>query len=196
MDGKAWRDTAPMESQPTSENDTYVAQIYTEPVVERSEVEQDFELQREETEIVAPVSKVVKSIEPHADIPEFVIHKGNATGSIPSEQENNAEAIKEEQVNVMGLLHSLTDMIVEYDSYLLRIQNPEVRHVIELLQHRLIENLSSNGIETTKNHTVFNCIEHVTVPFSIVPDGTPIKEVKRLGLVLGKNILLKAQVTI
>ena len=139
---------------------------------------------------------MVNYIEPHEDIPEFVIHKRNASESICSEPENNAQVIKEDHVNVTGLLHSLADMIVEYDSYLLKIQDSEARQIIELLQHRLIESMSLNGVETMKNNSVFNCIEHVAVPFSVVPDGTPIKEVKRIGLVFGNNILLKAQVTI
>ena len=196
MDEKPRRNTAPVEPQPTVENDTYVAQIYAEPIIEEPEVEQHFQSQREDAKIVAPVSKVVESIEPQEDISEFIIHKRNATESIPSEHENNAKAIKGDNVNVMGLLCSLADMIVEYDSYLLRIQDSEVRQIIELFQHRIIESLYANGVEKIKNEKVFNCLEHVTIPFSITSDGMPIREVKREGLVLGERVLLKAQVIV
>ena len=190
-------DTNSQDSQSIVENDTYVEPIYITPYLKESGEDQCLNSQKiEDARTVEHVYEDGKSCVNEEEIQEFIIHKDNHTDSMTSEYEDTVEDVKNNQVNVVGLLHSLADIILEYDSYILRIQDPEVKQAIELFQQRLIESLSSNGVETIKNLTKFNCMEHVTIPFSVVSDGTPIKEVKRIGFIMGNQVLLKAQVFI
>ena len=97
---------------------------------------------------------------------------------------------------VVHLQKNIISTIEEFDTYLSRIENEDAKELITLFQLRLIESLVESGLDRIDDDKYFNCLRHVAVPFSIVPDGTPIREIKRNGIIRGNRVLLKAQVTV
>lgn len=179
--------------QPKVDNSSsYVPQVYTEFV---SEEVGDEVLYKED-------DKDVETDNPAGSqdlIEDVVFTKLDPVEAGNNWQKDEPQTVKNETgttINVVEMLHSLAGIIEEYDSYLQRVQNPEVKQAIELLQYRLIEFLTASGVETIKNETEFNCLEHIAVPFAFVHDGTPIKEVRRIGLIFNGRILLKALVIV
>ena len=107
--------------------------------------------------------------------------------------------VKNEQkpdIIIDGIGEDICELIHEFDSYILQTDSYDVKQVIEVMQYRLIETLCKNGITPIDNDTSFNSLRHVSVPFAIIPDGTPIKEFKRIGLLFDNKVLLKAQVIV
>lgn len=186
-----------LEVQPTPDSDTYVPQVYIDTVTGKVEKNEFTELQNKMED--AETFEVGESVSSQEPIEEFVLSNHSSAEFAENNHNCNRFVVNDGTrsfVNVEGLLNSLTDIIEEYDSYLQRVDNEEVKQIIELLQHRLLECISANGVRTIKDVSEFNCLEHVSVPFAIIKDGTPIKEVKRVGLVWNDTVLLKAQVII
>ena len=180
-----------------AESDTNVPQVYTDFVSELAKYgPSDKSHDNEVKQVIEDLGKENSEITDEP-LDDFVITNYSSVERASKKIENEENVIKDEcgtAIRIKELLHSLVNIIEEYDSYLQRVQDSEVRQLIELLQHRLIECLTANGVETIKNKTVFNCLEHVAIPFSVVPDGTHIKEVIRDGLVFEGMVLLKSQV--
>ena len=97
---------------------------------------------------------------------------------------------------ISQLSKDVVAVIEEFDSYICRIENEDAKELITLFQYRLIEALVKAGLERIKNDTAYNCLRHTPIPFAVVPDGTPIKEIKRCGISSGNRVLLKAQVVV
>lgn len=146
-----------------------------------------------ETEIDIPIESVLKEDEKNKDETEPII-------GIPVESVLKEEAGKEMSLclkgngDILKLFTSLSDLINEFDTYLLQTQNEETKQMIEVFQYRLIESLEANGAIPIDKDTEFDCLKHVPVPFSIVQDGMPIKEILRIGLKYNGSVILKARV--
>jgi molecular chaperone GrpE (heat shock protein) len=203
VDNENSYDKDPFESHSSMDDSAYMSQVYidTPPEIVEEEQEQLVEdVIKENSEQVEEEPNEIAFVNNDDHIEEFVIkNQSAATESDSIAPEVEPIIVNDEDdkaINIMELLQSLTNMIEEFDSYSQRIQDPEALQLIELLQHRVIECLSANGIDTINDVTEFNCIEHVVAPFSIVPDGTPIKEVKRVGFKFNGKVLLKAQVIV
>lgn len=102
----------------------------------------------------------------------------------------------EETERVVRLQKDVISAIEEFDTYLSRIENEDAKELITLFQYRLIESLVASGATPIDKDIEFDCLRHVPVPFSIVKDGTPIKEILRIGLEYNGNVILKAKVSI
>lgn len=139
------------------------------------------------------------------DVPqqfELTMHDDNDTVSDEPSDTSSCEAspINENEqkpdVIIDGIGEDICEIIHEFDSYLLQTDSNDVKQTIEVMQYRLIEVLCKNGITPIDNDTSFNSLRHVSVPFAIIPEGTPIKEFKRIGLLFNNTVLLKAQVIV
>lgn len=93
-----------------------------------------------------------------------------------------------------GLIKDLISLIVEFDAILGNDLNDDSQRIIEMCQYRLIESLLNNGLSPIDKDVLFDHSLHVPIPYSLVQDGTAIKEIKRIGLRDDKVIYLKAQV--
>lgn len=94
------------------------------------------------------------------------------------------------------LQKDVISIIEEFDSYLLRIENDDAKALISLFQHRLIESLLESGLKKIDNDKMYNCLRHTLVPYDVIPNGIPIRDIKRCGLINGNHVVLKAQVTV
>lgn len=94
------------------------------------------------------------------------------------------------------LVKSFTELIKELDTVLNKSEDENSRQTIKFCQSRIIEILSNNGIKTMENNSIFDSTRHVPVPFRIVPNGTPITNVERIGLTYAGKVVLKAQVNV
>ena len=92
------------------------------------------------------------------------------------------------------IFEDLAGLIGEFDSIKDNSTSDEANSIIEMCQYRLIEIMIKNGITPIDNSEEFNPKYHVAIPFSIVPEGTTIKELCRIGLKKGSKVYLKARV--
>ena len=99
--------------------------------------------------------------------------------------------IKEE-----SLIQSFTELIKELDIVLTKAEDENSRQTIKFCQSRIIEILSNNGVESMEKDSIFDSTRHIPVPFKIVPNGTPIANIERIGLIYAGKVVLKAQVNI
>nr|WP_303776300.1 hypothetical protein [Bacteroides intestinalis] len=99
--------------------------------------------------------------------------------------------IKEE-----SLIQSFTELIEELDIVLTKAEDENSRQTIKFCQSRIIEILSNNGVESMEKDSIFDSTRHIPVPFKIVPNGTPIANIERIGLIYAGKVVLKAQVNI
>lgn len=137
------------------------------------------------------------------DIPDLFVLRGEGNIVMEAGKLNNNEKVEKSaeeislstpHIEVIGI--AVGNLIKEFDSYFERTVSDDAKQLIEIMQYRLIETASTWGISPIDNDTIFDVLRHVPVPFSIVPDGTPIKGIKRTGLTLGDKVLLKAQIVI
>ena len=116
---------------------------------------------------------------------------------LKEEEVNKKELLTQEDIDrILRLFISFSEIINEFDTYILQTKNEETKQIIGLCQYRLIESMVSNGATPIDKDVAFDCLRHVPVPFSIVKDGTPIKEILRIGLEYNGNVILKAIVSI
>lgn len=133
---------------------------------------------------------------------EFTTHGDNETISDELSDTSNCETLltndnkQEMSTNIEVIGEDICELIHEFDSYYNQAESNDAKQAIEVMQYRLIETLCKNGITPIENETSFDPLKHISVPFAIIPDGTPIKKIKRIGLLLGNKVLLKAQVII
>lgn len=145
-----------------------------------------------------------------ASMDEISPHSINSTDSVQDKESNAAnssnpssdsdnnsekEISHTEDINRGSQLQKdVISTIEEFDTYLSRIENEDAKELVSLFQHRLIEAMVTNGATPIDKETEFDCLRHVPVPFSIVRDRTPIKEVLRIGLEYNGSVVLKARV--
>lgn len=113
---------------------------------------------------------------------------------LKDEDVKEKELEQEDNDRILKLFISFSEIINEFDTYILQTENEETKQIIGLCQYRLIESMVSNGATPIDKDIEFNCLRHVPVPFSIVQDGTPIKEILRIGLEYNGSVVLKAKV--
>lgn len=123
-------------------------------------------------------------------------HAANASNPFSELDNNSEEEISHtEEVNRgFQLQKDVISTIEEFDTYLSRIENEDAKELVSLFQYRLIEAMVKSGSTPIDKEIEFDCLRHVPVPFSIVQDGTPIKEVLRIGLEYNGSVVLKARV--
>ena len=115
--------------------------------------------------------------------------------SVPKDKEvDEKEFVQEDLDRALKLFISFSEIINEFDTYILQTENEETKQIIGLCQYRLIEAMVSNGATPIDKVIEFDCLRHVPVPFSIVQDGIPIKEILRMGLEYDGRVVLKAKV--
>lgn len=132
--------------------------------------------------------KTMKETEIEIDIP---------LESVPKDKEVNEKELAREDIDrTLKLFISFSEIINEFDTYILQTENEETKQIIGLCQYRLIEAMVSNGATSIDKDIEFDCLRHVPVPFSIVQDGMPIKEILRMGLEYDGRVILKAKVGI
>ncbi|MBO7439110.1 MAG: hypothetical protein J6U21_05470, partial [Bacteroidales bacterium] len=83
-----------------------------------------------------------------------------------------------------------------FDSYYQCTDHDDVKQIIGIMQQRLIETLCANGFLPIENESSFDILRHTPIPFAILPNGTHIKEFKRVGLTLDNAVVLKALVEV
>lgn len=115
---------------------------------------------------------------------------------LKDEEVNEKELAREDNDRILKLFISFSEIINEFDTYILQTENEETKQIIGLCQYRLIEAMVSNGATSIDKDIEFDCLRHVPVPFSIVQDGMPIKEILRMGLEYDGRVILKAKVGI
>ena len=106
------------------------------------------------------------------------------------------ELDNKESVPNSKLVKDLIDLIAEFDATLRNVADDEVRQILEMCQYRIMESLLNNGLSPIDSNATFDHLLHIPVPYSIVEDGTPIKEFKRIGLRDDCVVYLKAQVVV
>lgn len=177
-------ESIPTYKDDSEEQETYYVPPFEESVIDKSETNSD--------ESSSTSTNNIDSIRGEEDIAD------NTTDSFSKTDNNSKNEISnnEETDRVVQLQQNVISTIEEFDSYLSRIENEDAKELITLFQHRLIESLVESGLDRIDDDKYFNCLRHVVVPFSIVPEGTPIKEIKRNGIIHGNRVLLKAQVIV
>lgn len=115
---------------------------------------------------------------------------------LKEEEVNEKDLVREDIDRTLKLFISFSEIINEFDTYILQTENEETKQIIGLCQYRLIEAMVSNGATPIDKDIEFDCLRHVPVPFSIVQDGMPIKEILRMGLEYDGRVILKAKVGI
>lgn len=86
----------------------------------------------------------------------------------------------------------MSDIIVELDMVKQKISNDETIEMITFCQDKIIEGLSSSGAQLIDNDESYSNTRHYPIPYGIYPEGAPIKRIIRPGVVVQKNIVLKA----
>ncbi len=104
------------------------------------------------------------------------------------------DLVQEDIDRILKLFISFSEIINEFDTYILQTENEETKQIIGLCQYRLIEAMVSNGATPIEKDNDFDCLRHVPVPFSIQQDGMPIKDILRIGLEYNGSVVLKAKV--
>lgn len=140
------------------------------------------------------------------DMPDYFVMKRNDQVNVVSEMfleypfnekpNKPVDMTPSSNSSIEAFGSAIGNLINEFDSYFSRTSSDDAKQVIEMMQYRLIETAVSIGISSIDQETIFDVLRHVPIPFSIVTNGTPIREVKRSGLVFGDKVLLKAQVVI
>lgn len=106
------------------------------------------------------------------------------------------DLVQEDIDRILKLFISFSEIINEFDTYILQTENEETKQIIGLCQYRLIEAMASNGATPIDKDNNFDCLRHVPVPFSIQQDGMPIKDILRIGLEYNGSVVLKAKVSL
>lgn len=88
----------------------------------------------------------------------------------------------------------MSDIVVELDMVKQKITNDETMQMITFCQDKIIEGLSSSGAQLIDNDESYSNARHYPIPYGIYPEGIPIKRIIRPGVVIQKDIVLKALV--
>lgn len=113
----------------------------------------------------------------------------------PQEKDDNNDD-ENATKSLVSIGKSISELIQEFDSYYQRTDNDDVKQIIGIMQQRLIETLCANGFLPIENESSFDILRHTPIPFAILPNGTHIKEFKRVGLTLDNAVVLKALVKV
>lgn len=116
------------------------------------------------------------------------------TKLIDVEQNNEDDNKSCKKIESFGT--DICNLIREFDSYYQRTNDENSKQVIEVMQYRLMEIVCQNGGTPIDDDKVFNSLRHVPIPFAVIQDGKPIKEIIRMGITIGNKVILKAKVIV
>lgn len=84
-----------------------------------------------------------------------------------------------------------------YDQMAKQMPEGEIRDLAEDFSEQIITTLSlTKGCSPIINEPVFNSRRHTPVPFSMVEDGTPIQSFVRMGIAIGRQVIIPAKVIV
>ncbi|MGM9853084.1 MAG: hypothetical protein ACI30N_03845 [Muribaculaceae bacterium] len=140
--------------------------------------------------VATPVAAPVAEAEPDADTApaETKTDAGTAPASVAEPRTSAAD--------VDVLMADLADVISEMDIVRERLSVDESREIIRFCQERILECMTKYSSEVLGGETTFNSEIHAPSPFSIIPEGTPVKSCLRKGLRKNGVTLLKAVVEV
>lgn len=185
--GEYEEETIPTYKDDSEDQETYYVPPFEEPNFEKPSINNS------ETYVDDPSSISMNNIDSTQDKEDNVINT-NDSSSKPDNNSENKIPHNEGTERVVQLQKDVISSIEEFDTYLSRIDNEDAKELITLFQHRLIESLVASGATPIDKDIEFDCLRHVPVPFSIVQDGMPIKEILRMGLEYNGRVVLKAKV--
>ncbi len=109
------------------------------------------------------------------------------------EEKNSAVS---EYNSIGSIVSNLVDLFDELEALSQKTDDKNVLTMISFVQERILEILSVNGGTIISELSGFQTEMHRTVPFSIVPENTPIKRILRNGLSINGKAVIKAIVEV
>lgn len=183
------------ETAPTYKDDSEDQEICYIPPYEEPNYDEPSITDNSETNIDEASSIPKNNIDSISDKEDVVVNEAVLSSKLGNNSANETPS-DEGMERIAQLQKNVISTIEEFDTYLSKIDNEDAKALIALFQHRLIESLVESGLDRIDDDKMYNCLRHVLVPYSIVTDGTPIREFKRYGIIQGNQVLLKAQVTV
>lgn len=110
--------------------------------------------------------------------------------------EEKKNSVFSEYNSIDSIVSNLVDLFDELDTLSQKTDDKNVLTMISFVQERILEILSVNGGTIISELSGFQTEMHRTVPFSIVPQNTPIKRIIRNGLSINGKAVIKAVVEV
>lgn len=91
----------------------------------------------------------------------------------------------------------LAELVKMYDQMAKQMPEGETKDLAEDISEQIIKTLSlSKGCAAIANEPAFDSRRHISIPFSMVEDGTPIQSFLRIGIAIGNKVIIPAKVII
>jgi len=115
---------------------------------------------------------------------------------LPKEKTIDGSRNVQPETDVPKIMEECSELITEFESYKSRFETEEGKTMAETIQNRLTELLTKYGAQLIIGDKEFDVLRHTAVPAQYVDDGTPIREFIRPGIIMGKKVLIRAQVNV
>lgn len=108
---------------------------------------------------------------------------------------------KEQDDNIsneyVALCCKLAELVKMYDQMAKQMPEGETKDLAVDISEQIIKTLSlSKGCAAIVNEPVFDSRRHISIPFSMVEDGTPIQSFLRMGIAINDQVIIPARVKI
>ena len=103
----------------------------------------------------------------------------------------------EPSADFVQLCRKLAEMVKVYDQMAKQMPEGETKDLVEDFSDQIITTLSlCDGCTAIINEPAFDTQRHTPVPFSMTEDGTPIQSFVRMGIALGEQVIIPANVKV
>lgn len=102
--------------------------------------------------------------------------------------------VKDEEIPILSVFKRVSDIVEELDQIKQKLNSNETIQMVNFCQEKIIESLSNSGAGLIKDESTYSSSRHRPSPYGIYPEGTPIKQTLRPGLIIQEEIILKAVV--
>lgn len=126
----------------------------------------------------------------------YVSHANTTAPEISFKNSQSMDEQDKTQNISTNIVADFIQLFIELDNLYIKTTDTNVTNTIAFCQDRIIEILSSNGCKKIGDDLEFDCLRHIVNPIAFVPQGTPITETIRPGIICDDKVLLKAIVKV
>lgn len=94
------------------------------------------------------------------------------------------------------LVEQIATLVKRYDAMADNLSDENMKDLLADVSSHIINTLILSGCEPIADEKFYDTSKHVPTPFAMVRDGTPIQSFVRIGVTIGKKVIIPAIVKI
>lgn len=145
------------------------------------------------TPLYTPPEEDLEDIIAEKRVEDCVCTYANEDEPSSSTNESKISDVRDVNPNV-DVFKRMSDIIIELDLVKQKLANEETIQMINFCQDKIIEGLSRSGAQLIDNEEIYSNSRHSPIPYGIYPEGIPIKQTIRPGMIVKNDVVLKALV--